>query len=178
MNNFTNCKENNFLNNLNNKILDSVSTRNDKNVNHNTILKSTKEIVNHSNHINKTKFFCHYPDCHKEYRSKYNLRKHIRSHIVVLLYHCYFEGCDKTYKIQENLELHIKNFLLKEKSFKCGFCFKKFYHRNGKLYHEKKKHLNILEFKCTINACNVAYASRSALKYHLNNQHLGKFKSL
>jgi hypothetical protein len=122
LNNLTNCKENNFGNNLNNKILDSLSTRNHNNINHNTILKSTNEIVNHSNRINTPKFFCKYPDCNKEYRSKYNLRKHIRSHIGVLLYHFYFEGCDKTYKIKENLELHKKNFHLEEKPLNADFA--------------------------------------------------------
>lgn len=172
-NNLSDFKDNNIGNNISDII---ISDNNNSNI-HNTsldyvnLIKSTNHTNNHSNNHNYPRYCCHYPNCLKEYKGKYNLRKHIRSHAGIFLYRCDYEGCDKTYKIKENLDLHVKNFHLREKPFKCGFCLKKFSHRNGKLYHEKKKHLNILEFKCMINGCNAAFASRSALKYHLNHQH-------
>ncbi len=41
----------------------------------------------------------------------------------------------------------------------------------GKTYHERKVHLKYLPFKCIKDNCDLAFASKSALKYHLNNQH-------
>lgn len=49
------------------------------------------------------------------------------------VYHCKYEGCTSKYKTKENLRLHIKNIHLKIKPYKCGFCELKFSHRNGKL---------------------------------------------
>ncbi len=160
-NNFTNNIESNFS--TNNHINDNTSLGN-----HFTSPLNSNNIS--GNHI--AKYICNVPDCFKEYKSIYNLRKHMRSHNGDILFVCNYEGCNKSYKIKENLELHVKNFHLKEKPFKCGFCFKKFSHRNGKLYHEKKKHLNILEFKCDREGCKAAFASRSARKYHMTHQHL------
>ncbi len=124
-----------------------------------------------SSNMNNSKYLCYYSDCYKEYKTKYNLRRHILSHHGEVFYKCWYEGCDKRYKIKENLDLHNKNFHIKEKPFKCEYCQKNFSHRNGKLFHEKKKHLNILKCKCDRDLCKASYASRSALKYHLNNQH-------
>ena len=123
------------------------------------------------NDITQNKYICHFPDCFREYKSKYNLRNHIKAHEGAIQHACLYPGCNKSYKIKENLDLHYKNYHLKEKPFMCRFCQKKFSHRNGKLYHEKKKHLNILPFRCRYEECHAAYASTSALKYHLSHKH-------
>jgi hypothetical protein len=47
-------------------------------------------------------------------------------------YRCIYEGCSKAYKSKENLKLHIKTFHLKLKPYKCEFCSSAFTHRNGK----------------------------------------------
>lgn len=112
---------------------------------------------------------CHYDKCIRKFKYKWLLEKHYLLHDRI--FKCCYVGCSKQYKTKENLILHIKNYHLGEKPFKCKFCDEKFSHRNGKLYHERKTHLNILPHKCPRENCENAYASKSALKYHLNNQH-------
>ena len=73
-------------------------------------------------------------------------------------YKCDYEDCNKIYKSKENLKLHIKNIHLKEKPYSCRFCDSLFSHRNGKnlilikgkTYHERKFHTNYLPHKCNI----------------------------
>lgn len=48
--------------------------------------------------------------------------------------------CLKEYRSKENLHLHHLNIHLNIKPYSCGYCKKKFSHRNGKIYHEKNKH--------------------------------------
>jgi hypothetical protein len=44
---------------------------------------------------------------------------------------CEYSNCKKTYKSKENLKLHVKNIHLKEKPYSCSYCHKTFSHRNG-----------------------------------------------
>jgi hypothetical protein len=41
----------------------------------------------------------------------------------------------------------------------------------GKTYHERKVHTNILPHICNMSDCSNSFASKSALKYHIVNQH-------
>lgn len=158
------------LNNTNNQCDDPHDQRlnNHYNFSYNN---SNQNFLTSENEMTLNKYICHFPDCYREYKSKYNLRTHIKTHEGAVQHVCLYAGCNKSYKIKENLDLHYKNYHLKEKPFMCRFCEKKFSHRNGKLYHEKKNHLNILPFKCTCEGCHAAYASTSALKYHLRHKH-------
>jgi len=110
--------------------------------------------------------------CSMTFKHDWIYEKHILSHKAKSKFHkCSKEGCNKSYKSKENLILHFKNFHLKEKPYKCNYCDLHFSHRNGKTYHERKVHTKILPNVCTHSGCNKAYASKSALKYHLNFQH-------
>lgn len=86
----------------------------------------------------------------------------------IKLYKCL---CGKVFHTKENQILHFKNIHLKQKPYKCSFCDCKFSHRNGKTYHERIYHTFILPYKCNFNNCNLAFASKSALNYHLKNKH-------
>lgn len=99
------------------------------------------------------------------------------------LFRCSELNCDKVYKSKENLTLHIKNIHLKEKPYNCKYCPALFSHRNGKTYHERKFHTKYLPHKCPFESkilylifldCSVAFASKSALSYHLKSQHINK----
>lgn len=67
-------------------------------------------------------------------------------------FECLEPGCDKVYRTKENLTLHFKNKHLKMKPYKCSFCSSEFSHRNGKIYHERKTHLNILPYGCDVES--------------------------
>ncbi len=54
--------------------------------------------------------------------------------------------CYKKYSTRENLHLHHLNIHLRIKPYSSVYCKKKFSHRNGKIYHDKKNHLHILKF--------------------------------
>jgi uncharacterized Zn-finger protein len=41
----------------------------------------------------------------------------------------------------------------------------------GKTYHERKVHINYLPHKCPMSGCEISFASKSALNYHMITQH-------
>jgi hypothetical protein len=84
----------------------------------------------------------------KKHNKKINGDKLIYSHKINDIYKCTYENCYKGYKSKENLTLHIKNIHLKQKPYQCNFCTSVFSHRNGKTYHERKFHTQILPHKC------------------------------
>jgi hypothetical protein len=98
----------------------------------------------------------------------------------IKIFKCNEPKCTKSYKSKENLTLHIKNFHLNEKPYSCKYCDSTFSHRNGKTYHERKFHTNYLPYKCTINGkiiikkileCELTFADKTALNYHLKSKH-------
>ena len=86
-------------------------------------------------------------------------------------YLCNYKGCSNLYRSKENLVLHYKNKHLKEKPYRCSYCKATFSHRNGKTYHERKVHTLIFPHKCSFLNCDMKFASKSALNYHLKHQH-------
>ena len=79
--------------------------------------------------------------------------------------------CGKVFHTKENQILHFKNIHLHQKPYKCSYCDSKFSHRNGKTYHERIFHTFILPYKCKVDNCKLAFASKSALTYHIKNKH-------
>jgi hypothetical protein len=124
-------------------------------------------------------FMCKFEDCGKCFEYKWILERHINSHFCFKLFKCDYDGCDKAYKSKENLNLHVKNKHLGIKPYQCSYCKLQFSHRNGKklfnalgkTYHERKVHLNYLPHHCEADGCGSSFASKSALKYHVKNQH-------
>ena len=86
-------------------------------------------------------------------------------------FNCGYKDCDKSYKSKENLILHYRNKHLSEKPYHCEYCSVSFSHRNGKTYHERKVHTLIFPHKCTFPGCELKFASKSALTYHMKRQH-------
>ena len=84
---------------------------------------------------------------------------------------CNFKGCNKLYKSKENLILHYRNKHLSQKPYQCDYCSVSFSHRNGKTYHERKVHTLVFPHKCSFPNCEMKFASKSALTYHLKHQH-------
>ncbi len=126
----------------------------------------------------KKDFICAFDNCGKKFEYKWILDRHINSHFCFKLFKCDYKDCSKAYKSKENLNLHIKNKHLGQKPYKCSFCDSRFSHRNGilnikigKTYHERKVHIKFLPHQCNLYECGVSFASKSALNYHIANQH-------
>ena len=90
-------------------------------------------------------------------------------------YCCKFPYCNCIYRSKENLVLHFRNKHLMEKPYHCKFCGACFSHRNGKTYHERKEHTKIFPHKCLFQNCQMKFASKSALNYHLKHRHPENF---
>jgi hypothetical protein len=93
-------------------------------------------------------FTCNISTCQRVYKSKCRLEKHVASHFYENVFKCSYGNCTKIYKSKENLILHIKNKHLGFKPYICSFCVKRFSHRNGRIYHEKKMHGEMINLKC------------------------------
>lgn len=94
-------------------------------------------------------FVCNLNNCKKIYNKKWLFERHLNAHYDKRdKYFCYLPGCDKSYKSRENLNIHFINIHNNIKPFQCKYCAARFSHRNGKLYHERKYHRNLLDFKC------------------------------
>jgi len=119
----------------------------------------------------KETLICPHVECGMTFRHKWIYERHMSSHSSFKFFKCQEVGCNKSYKSKENLNLHIKNIHEKVKPYQCSYCELKFSHRNGKTYHERKFHNNYLPHVCTFDNCSKSYASKSALNYHMTNQH-------
>jgi len=120
---------------------------------------------------NEKPFVCPFENCEKSFKFKWILERHSNSHKSIKIFVCDHSGCTKAYKSKENLSLHYKNIHLREKPYSCKFCPSLFSHRNGKTYHERKFHTNYLPHVCDHEECEMAFASKSALTYHLKAKH-------
>ena len=114
---------------------------------------------------------CDNEGCGMAFRHKWIFEKHLSSHLTCKFYKCLEIGCHKLYKSKENLNLHKQNIHEGIKPYECLYCSLRFSHRNGKTYHERKMHNNYLPHICNVYKCTKAFASKSALNYHLTNQH-------
>ena len=84
----------------------------------------------------------------RQFKNKKRFDRHTSTHFYQTVYKCEYEDCVKVYRSKENLTLHIKNFHLKIKPYSCSFCLRAFSHRNGKIYHERRTHKDMMSFEC------------------------------
>jgi hypothetical protein len=114
-------------------------------------------------------YLCSINKCRKRYKSKIRYEKHITNHEHEKRYKCEYQFCEKVYKSKENLSLHIKNKHLRQKPYKCNYCPQYFSHRNGRLYHERKNHRNIICESNFINLdCKAAFNDKASLEHHMS----------
>ena len=142
---------NSYIDNKNNKIVSEKYI--ELNVNH---INNENKIVNN----NKSNIIFIINKIPHKNKLKENKEKKI--------YKCI---CGKKYNSKENQILHFRNIHLNKKSYECSYCKTKFSHRNGKKYHERIFHTFIFPYKCNINKCTKAFASKSSLNYHIKNKH-------
>ena len=86
---------------------------------------------------------------------------------------------DKRYDYNRDMPwwhwVFLRNKHLMEKPYHCKYCNACFSHRNGKTYHERKEHTKIFPHKCLFQNCQMKFASKSALNYHLKHRHPENF---
>lgn len=97
-------------------------------------------------------YCCPCPNCDKEYKSKFNLKKHFQlSHLKQKLFVC--DICQKSLSSKQVLEEHL-NKHNGIKRHKCETCYKEFRHYSHLALHRKKhdpKYLkSIIESKSSV----------------------------
>lgn len=80
-------------------------------------------------------FICLYPDCHKSFKRRYNVRSHIQTHLEDRPYKCDHEGCDKAFVRNHDLVRHKKSH--EEKRYACP-CGKKFNREDALIVHRSR----------------------------------------
>lgn len=134
---------------------DCISLSNDKNIAH--AYTSREQFNSNNNHSMSTES----DDDDNEHIGKGSKKK----------WKCSYKGCSKIYCSKENLNLHIQNIHWKLKPYKCYYCDLRFSHRNGRIYHQKKKHLSTQQ--TIISQCSSLHKDVYAFnisKEYKNNQ--------
>ena len=83
-------------------------------------------------------YCCMFENCNKEYRSKFNLKRHVQVyHLRAKQVQCHV--CFKFFRIQQNLIEH-SYIHTQDKPYSCRFCGEKFRHKSSHLKHERSFH--------------------------------------
>ncbi|OMJ87222.1 hypothetical protein SteCoe_11062 [Stentor coeruleus] len=102
--------------------------------------------------LNITLFCCAVAGCGKEYKSKFNLKKHMFiSHLGKNNFRC--KKCNKLFVSKQNLREH--SFIHSNiKPFKCSYCGKRFRQTSQLCMHKrehKKKYAETLKYAMLID---------------------------
>lgn len=97
-------------------------------------------------------FCCMYPECGKEYGSKFNLKRHVQVyHHRIKQVEC--EVCRKVFRVRQNLIEH-SYIHTGQKPYACGLCGERFRHKATFLAHKRKKLCKCLNQGFDRNAFN------------------------
>ena len=111
------------------------------------------------------KFPCTYEGCNRAYKTKGNLKTHLKIHNGDYSYRCDFDGCEKSFVSSYSYKIHHR-IHTKEKPYQCESdgCEKKFNTR-----YRLRAHMRIHNgdtFDCTFENCNKGFTTKSDLQKH------------
>ncbi|XP_063438995.1 zinc finger protein 260-like [Mytilus trossulus] len=123
---------------------------------------------NPSDGIDDTKYIYKCNVCGKEYNSKSNCHRHLKTHTHAKVYKC--NDCDKTYMHRYELKMH-RRIHTGEKPYKCPICTRAF-NESGNLRRHMKIHAgDDTPYKCGV--CFKGFSDMYRLHVHLK-VHSGK----
>lgn len=112
--------------------------------------------------LEDTKFIYKCNVCGKEYNSKSNCHRHLKTHTHAKVYKC--NDCDKTYMHRYELKMH-RRIHTGEKPFKCSICTRAF-NESGNLRRHMKIHAgDDTPYKCGV--CFKGFSDMYRLHLHL-----------
>ena len=111
------------------------------------------------------KFPCTYQGCNRIYKTKGNLKTHLRIHNGDFSYRCEYDGCEKSFVSSYSYKIHHR-IHTKERPYQCESdgCEKKFNTR-----YRLGAHMRIHNgdtFDCTFDNCNKGFTTKSDLQKH------------
>ena len=111
------------------------------------------------------KFPCTYEGCNRAYKTKGNLKTHLRIHNGDFSYRCEYDGCEKSFVSSYSYKIHHR-IHTKERPYQCenDGCEKKFNTR-----YRLRAHMRIHNgdtFDCTFDNCNKGFTTKSDLQKH------------
>eukprot|EP00112_Aurelia_sp_Birch-Aquarium-sp1_P010635 Seg2264.3 transcript_id=Seg2264.3/GoldUCD/mRNA.D3Y31 product="Metal regulatory transcription factor 1" protein_id=Seg2264.3/GoldUCD/D3Y31 len=111
------------------------------------------------------KFPCTYEGCNRAYKTKGNLKTHLRIHNGDFSYRCEYNGCEKSFVSSYSYKIHHR-IHTKERPYQCenDGCEKKFNTR-----YRLGAHMRIHNgdtFDCTFDKCNKGFTTKSDLQKH------------
>ena len=96
--------------------------------------------------------------------SKYQLKRHKRSHTGEKPFMCTYQGCNKSYTRKEHLTIHMR-YHTGEKPYPCNYCGKTFVSNNQRNEHERI-HTGQRPYQCRYNQCNKRFIQSSHRNTH------------
>eukprot|EP00794_Sanderia_malayensis_P000319 gene319-949_t len=111
------------------------------------------------------KFPCTVEGCNRAYKTKGNLKTHLKIHNGDFSYRCEYDGCDKSFVSSYSYKIHHR-IHTKERPFQCetNGCEKKFNTR-----YRLQAHMRIHNgdtFDCSFGNCNKGFTTKSDLQKH------------
>ncbi|CAG2120325.1 unnamed protein product [Medioppia subpectinata] len=151
-------------------------------------------------------FACVWPQCHKQFKAKVDMKTHLWRHTGDKQYVCEWPGCGKRFPIKRNLTRHRETHE-GTKAFACDWpgCDYKSWYPQGVRAHKKRhtderpykcrhcewtfrqshhlkahtlKHTGEKPFGCEHEGCVQRFQSRQAMKFHFERTHRAKDETM